>query len=122
MIILYNRDKSITEGMLTMNDQKMKGLIVEVYRNESFCDCTNGGISSKHDRFLLVGEGVAEVEESDNLPVLKLVKRIIGGEVYKHVQPLTEGKEWFMFGGNFVYSSDSRFPNAYPLKIHDRLE
>lgn len=27
-----------------------------------------------------------------------------------------------MFGGNFVYSSDSRFPFDYPLGIHDRFE
>jgi len=27
-----------------------------------------------------------------------------------------------MFGGNFIYTSDSRFPNKYPIAIHDRYE
>ena len=27
-----------------------------------------------------------------------------------------------MFGGNFVYTSDSRFPSDYPIPIHDRFE
>lgn len=104
-----------------MTDKKLMGLIVDVYRNGP--DCSNGGLSSKFDQFLLVGEGVAEVfEESKDLPVLKLVTRFIGERVYKHVIPLTDEKIWFMSGGNFVFSHDSRFPCDYPLSIHDRIE
>ena len=32
---------------------------------------------------------------------------------------------WCMFGGNFVYTSDSRFSEQYgdsPIKVHDRIE
>lgn len=97
----------------------MKGLIVKVYRN-SMPDCTNGGVSSTHDEVLLVGKGVPEVFESrDDMPVLKLVKRIIFGREYVHATPIDRPG---MFGGNFIYSSDSRFPNAYPIAVHDRVE
>jgi hypothetical protein len=27
-----------------------------------------------------------------------------------------------MFGGTFIYSSDSRFPSKYPIPLHDRVE
>lgn len=27
-----------------------------------------------------------------------------------------------MFGGQFIYSSDSRFPSDQPIHIHDRFE
>lgn len=27
-----------------------------------------------------------------------------------------------MFGGNFIYTSDGRFPNDYPIALHDRVE
>lgn len=105
-----------------MNDQKLRGLLVEVYRGKF--ESTNGGVSSRCDTFLLVGEGVAEVfEESEDLPVLKLMTRCFGdGSIYKYAIPLTDKKTWFMFGGNFIYANDSRFPCDYPIKIHDRVE
>ena len=107
-----------------------KGLIVNVLRNDLLTsDCTNGGVSSKNKVFLLVGDGVdgwMDSETSD-LPVLKLVRRDIGGRnhssEYLHVEPLTQGNRvWYMAGGNFCWSSDSRFPCDYPLSIHDRVE
>ena len=27
-----------------------------------------------------------------------------------------------MFGGNFIYTSDSRFPSRAPIQVHDRVE
>jgi hypothetical protein len=49
---------------------------------------------------------------------------------YLHAEPVDgerdarrEGKTVGpMFGGNFVYTSDSRFPNKYPIPVHDRWE
>jgi len=29
---------------------------------------------------------------------------------------------WYMNGGNFVYTSDSRFPADYPIPVFDRVE
>ena len=106
-----------------MTDKKLRGLLVEVYRGRF--ESTNNGISSRYHTLLLVGDGVPEIfEESDDHPTVKLMTRNVGGRVYKYVQPLMDenDKTWFMFGGNFVYTSDSRFPNTYPLSIHDRVE
>ena len=106
----------------------MKGLLAYVYRNGS-SDCTANGISSTHDKLIIVGEGVPEIFEADEeTPAVKLVKRNIGGRERLSVKPLdgfkdgiTSGK-WYMFGGNFLSCSDSRFPSDYPIPIHDRYE
>lgn len=100
---------------------ELKGLMVYVYRTNY--DATNGGVTSSHDRVLLVGEGVPEVfKASDDLPALRLVKRIIGGNPYLHAEPIEKHGKHHMFGGNFIYVSDSRFPNRYPIPVHDRTE
>ena len=44
---------------------------------------------------------------------------------HKYLRPFKSAdpnKTGYMFGGNFAYSSDSRFPFDYPLGIHDREE
>jgi hypothetical protein len=98
----------------------MKGLIVHVYRPNF--DCTNGGVTSHNTEVLLVGEGIPEIFEAHGFPVLKLVKRQLFGDEppYLHAQPV-EGNG-YMFGGNFIYSSDGRFPGRYPIPVHDRQE
>lgn len=109
----------------------MKGLLVWVYRNNSFGDCSANGISSRHDSFILCGEDVDEIfEVKDCTPALMLVKRELQhtndkkGEYYIHAVPVINGKLKIngMFGGNFVYSNDSRFPSYSPIPIHDRFE
>lgn len=100
--------------------ETLKGLTVNIYHRPGG-DCTNNGASTGHDRALLVGEGIPEVfEDQGDMPVFKLVERVIFGNQYLHVQPVQPGH--YMFGGNFVYTSDGRFPNPYPLPIHDRQE
>jgi len=104
----------------------LKGLIISVYRDADGHDCTNNGISSKFTRFLLAGEGIPEIfEASEDCPPVRLVKRSIypNEPDYLHVEPWERptGSGW-MYGGNHCYTSDSRFPNHYPLKIHDRQE
>ncbi len=64
------------------------------------------------------------------IPQFKVVHRLIGcDQIYTSIEPIVEnpfeghtGK--FMFGGNFLWSSDSRFRelSAQPLPIHDRYE
>ena len=107
-----------------------RGLIMSVYRRGS--DCTLGGVSSKHDEFLVVGPGIEgpfRVENSDRMgcPVLYLHRKynIHGNSSldYFFVSPDPDplcGR--YMFGGNFVYTSDSRKPISYPIPIHDRVE
>ena len=106
--------------------KKKKGVLVNVYRGGS--DSTNRGISSKFGLFILVGEGVPKVHEvTKKTPALKLVRRMIAGEEYLHVEPIhpvPKGNVGYMMGGNFVYSPDSRFRdiNDYPIPVHDRSD
>jgi len=96
-----------------------KGLMVFVLRADT--DCTNEGITTKYDKFILIGEGLPEIfEPSDDTPALYLIRRNIGGRDYLHASttPTNSG----MAGGNYVNACDSRFPNDYPISVHDRFE
>jgi len=99
-----------------------KGLLVHVLRARG--DCTAGGVTSKHDSFVLTGEGVPELfAPTKDAPELRLVRRDLNGE-YLHAEPVERPVKMAgpMAGGNFVYSSDGRFPNRYPISVHDRFE
>lgn len=104
----------------------MKGLIVEIYK-AGFGDCSNGGISSKSDKCLLVGRGIPEIFEAGEYPVVTVVERDLRGEIYLTAYPVdNEGHidRSTMMGGCFIYTSDSRFRriSAYPVPLHDRKE
>ncbi len=102
----------------------MKGLLCWIYKDEGG-DSSNGGLSSKAQRVILVDSeiGDAPFEPSEKIPAVKLVRRNIGGE-YLSAQPMSEPYDeiGYMFGGCFIYSSDSRFPSSYPIPLHDRCE
>ena len=107
----------------------MRALPIEVYRSNRFTDCTNGGITSRYDRLLLVcDEGFIEVDENnppENLVVMK-TRRFGFGE-YKHIEPYAKTDRecvGWMAGGNLAYTCDSRFSkmSQYPLSVHDRQE
>lgn len=101
-----------------------------IYRHADGYDCTQDGVTSvKRGAQGVIVLGVegpytdAEALASGAI-VLRLVKRDFGGE-YVHVEPagLPPGSQT-MFGGNFVYTSDSRFRAVcpYPIPVHDRIE
>ena len=97
-----------------------KGIRVSVYRCSDTEDCTNGGVSSKYDELLIIGEGIDPVsEETDQEKVVQLKNRL--GHYF--VEPINV-KRHSMMGGNFVYCCDSRFREicGYPIPIHDRIE
>lgn len=105
----------------------MKALSIEVYKDGSGYDCTNGGISSKYkDLLLICDDGDIEIDEN-NLPenLVKIVKRNLFGNTYLHIEPVARptGIGW-MAGGNIASTCDSRFRrlSPYPLSIHDRQE
>ena len=97
-------------------------------------DCTNNGVTARTNRFNLM----TEEEAMENLDFLGMTKEEIdevliiktknlGKEVYIYAVPLASlmDEKWYMMGGNFVYTSDSRFReevNAYPIPVHDRVE
>jgi hypothetical protein len=70
----------------------------------------------------LCGKGVVELSEpSDLSPALVLVRRMLSDGEYLHAEPDTNGDR-SSFGGNFVWTSDGRFPSKYPIPVHDRFE
>ena len=100
-----------------------KGLLVNVLRSKGG-GATNGGVSSKYDDLLLVGEGVPEIfDEDEAYPTVTLIKHQLHGEdrPYLSVKPYSI-EVHSMMGGNFIWSSDSRFPSRQPIAIHDRVE
>lgn len=105
----------------------MKGQLVHALRS-ALGDCTNGGITSKHDSFVLVGEGLeGTFEAREDLPALRVVVRWRGtAQEYIHAEPVDqpEGMAGPSFGGNYVSSSDSRVTKLcrYPIPVHDRFD
>lgn len=117
------------------------GLIVDVYRNSGM-DCSRNGISATHDHLTVVGiidqcvdhsgvllpmpEGCLVFAPSDKAPAVWLIRQrmMCGGDDW-YLRP---AGTWTgaMMGGNFAYSSDSRFAALHgthgALRIHDRFE
>lgn len=108
--------------------ETLKGLTANVFKSRhksgNIINCTNNGLSSKVEEITIIGDEVPEIfVATEEAPAFKVVTRILSGEPYKHLEPIERptGTGW-MYGGNIAYCSDSRFPNKYPLKIHDRQE
>ena len=107
-----------------------KGLLVYVYRSP-LGDSTAGGITSKFDKVVIVGSGIPEVFlPSNDAPAVYLdTINAVRGRKKIYASPVDKTKEkdgTWMFGGNFIYSSDSRFvaltDDGNPIPVHDRFE
>jgi hypothetical protein len=74
-------------------------------------------------------------EPTDDAPAVVLVVRDLFGGKYVHAEPVVPAgtaKPWFMHGGTYIETSDSRFgeairrltgnKHAYPVALHDRTE
>lgn len=111
-------------------EENTLGLSCDVYRSaRRVVDCTLGGVSNKHADILLIGEGVdgpttiQDARHIHNMGVLVLrQQRTADGTRYVAVpidaNPNPIGQ--YSFGGNFLYSGDSRFPGHAPIPIFDR--
>jgi len=105
----------------------MRYLTVDVYNSGS--DCTNGGVTSQQDTLLVVpcenGFHSASNVEEYGYTVLELQEPKVKNKGYPCTFRPAGETRWTMFGGNFVYSSDSRFGEKYghsPVAVHDRIE
>lgn len=105
----------------------MRAIRIDVYRNELYNGCSNGGITERYDELLLVcDDGNIEIDEN-NLPenLVKMVSRNLRGGEYKHIEPYAPATQFgWMAGGLVAGCSDCRFfkMSQYPLSIHDRQE
>lgn len=118
-------------------DHMRKAMIAEIYKPADGLDCTNKGVTSNATKALIVGpvlrverdtktEAAAIPEifvDRGTYPVLRLEIRHDGSYVVAVPADIPEGT-WTMFGGNFVYTPDSRLRDicAYPIPVHDRIE
>ena len=103
----------------------MKALPVEVFRS-GLGDCTNGGMSSRHDTlYVICDRGFIDIDPKnppDNLA--KVVKR----RTIYHIEPYTPATQiGWMMGGNYAATSDARFSDMIggmygAVAIHDRQE
>lgn len=107
-------------------NEKVFGLVCSVYRKSNKIDCSNRGNSSKTDLVVITGDGVdCEVfEASGDSPHYIIIKDMCAGceRIRAIPKELVDSDRWTMFGGNFLYTSDSRFPSNAPIAIHDRVE
>lgn len=97
--------------------RQFAGLRVEIYRAAAGWDATNGGVSSVHSDMTIYPEAAVARADDD---VLVLVKHRYGLRAVPY--SLWHDRRWVMFGGNFCFTSDSRFPSDQPIKVFDRVE
>lgn len=105
-----------------------KTLPVNVYANDHFRHCSNGGVTEMTDFLYLTGVEGAWYDMPDGDPrLLKLGEKNVCGETYHFAEPVspinkTDKSVGPMMGGSFIYTCDSRFPFPYPIPVHDRYE
>jgi hypothetical protein len=105
------------------------GLLVSVFRNAEFGDCTCNGVSKRFNSLCVINvEGPFEPDE--NHPAV-----ILESGPYNSVRlvPVCEKEagSWTMMGGNYAGTSDGRFSDAVRhrtgapasvVAVHDRVE
>ena len=99
-----------------------KGLLVSIYDSKDLGNCSNHGISATHSKAVLTGPGIPEIfKPHDDAPEVELHTGNLG-HGFKAVPAKHGAGIGPMFGGAFIYSSDSRFPSKQPIALHDRWE
>jgi hypothetical protein len=103
----------------------MLNILTFVLRN-SLGDSTNSGLTSKVSQVDLHYGNTVDLADLDNIPddELVLVERHLFGEEAWYAVPagIYKSNKHSMFGGNFIHTSDSRFPGRAPIPVHDRIE
>ena len=99
-------------------------------------DSTNNGASSRYSSMYIASDdynldGYIDLTRDVNpIPddeILVIIKRDLGWTCFPIAVPksVLDSGASYMFGGNFVFTSDSRFQrvnNSNPIKIFDRVE
>ena len=107
----------------------MRGLSVSIYTNKEHGTCSNNGISNRFDSVIITSNDykIEEVfEVTENVPEVVIIKR--EHRMFKDIiavpREVLESGKHYMFGGSFIYTSDSRFAeiSSSPIKLFDRVE
>lgn len=113
----------VTDWMKS-NYEIFRALSAEVFRS-GLGDCTNGGISSTRKELYILGSD-GPFEPSDIRECVTVERKEVCGQEYLNAKPAYFPRRWYMMGGNFLYTSDSRYREytgmKYPIPIHDRHE
>jgi hypothetical protein len=107
-----------------------KGIHALIYRDALGIDFSNRGLSAQVTEVTVIGPGLDPIfPPSEERPAVQFVAREGLDGVTIHAVPVTaegEPAPWFMFGGTFIFSSDSRFRQAAghygAVPLHDRVE
>lgn len=115
----------LANGGSTEEVKELKGYSVNIYKNRD----SDSNIVPTNGRVILVTDGMSgdSSKVMSNEPHLMLVKRFLFGKEYLHAVPVNyKGSDSrTMFGGNFIWSTDSSFRNnvsEQPIQLHDRVE
>lgn len=102
----------------------------------SIGDCTNGGVTSNNKSLRLFSADTTD-EEVDDFYKEFPERKHLAIRVMKETNPIytvraelvfkkSNSEGTYMAGGNFVYTSDSRYKEVtgvqYPISVHDRFE
>ena len=106
--------------------EPIKGLLCNIYKS-SYGDASNNGLSSRYSQVILAGKGIPEVfSPNETTPLVRLERRELShmDTPYLTIYPWDGDTSELMFGGCFIYDSDSRFRkiSPYPIPLHDRRE
>ena len=107
-----------------------RGITALIYRDALGIDFSNRGISATSTEVTVIGPGIDPVfEATAERPAVRIIKREHANGATYHAEPLPTEDEpapWYMFGGTFIFSSDSRFRTGIDfygaVPLHDRRE
>jgi len=125
------RIKKFDQHINEADEESVKGLLCFVYRAAHGSDATAKGLTSKVDQVFLTNDDIGldgpfKIKPGEDYLVLIERKNpgFLKGSLYAVPKSILDSGEHSMFGGNFVYSSDSKFYaiSKYPIPVHDRVE
>jgi hypothetical protein len=113
-------------GDLGGEPKEVKGYRVRIFSSDIK---SNSNLLDGKNSAVLITDGKTGDSSTvmSNEPHLRLITREIFGKKFLHAEPVNYGNEGKhkMFGGTFLWSSDSRFRNdvsEQPIALHDRVE
>lgn len=102
------------------------GLLTYVYRAGIGVGFINGGVSSAKNDFMLLTHKSCYLQEATDLQDCMILAHHGDDSDGNYCYPAYKIHRSFMMGGNFLYTSDSRFKEiagtSYPIPIHDRCK